>query len=124
MLRATAKPRPSVARGDDPVAGPIADERHAPATEVGGDQLTVGSDFEDELRLDQMHAIALYAAVPGRAKLCHAGVVEARRGVRRLDRGPGRGDARARLARVDRRSDSGREQIYPQLLRDVGQTQR
>ena len=100
--------RARLARNDDPIPCPITDQWHPPATEIGGDQLAVGGHLEDELRLDQMHAVARRAAEPGRAKLGHAGVVERHRGVSRLDRVPGRRDARARLAGMDGLADRRR----------------
>src|SRR5207302_6404330 len=71
-----AAARTLLARRVDTVPGPVTDEWHAPSPQVGGHELALISrpagrveHLEDELRLDQMDAVALRAAVPGRAQL-------------------------------------------------------
>src|SRR5712692_2843136 len=120
-----------LARDPDPVAGPIAHQWHAPAAKVRGDQLAFNGGppsavehFEDELGLDRVDAIPLRAAEAGRAELGHAGVVEARRGVGRLDGCTSRGDARAWLPRVERDSNLGRLQLDAETACHAGQPQR
>src|SRR6202140_2355793 len=99
-LQKRAATRAWLAGDLDSVAGPVAHQWHAPAAQVRGDQLTFGGGpagavqhLEDELGLDPMDAISLRAAESGRAKLGHAGVVEARSRVGRFDGGPSRGGA-------------------------------
>src|SRR5215831_4893730 len=77
------------------------DQGRAPTTEVGRDQLAVNL-LEDELRLDQMHAVALRAAHARWSQFGHAGVVEAADAQPGFDRRAGGGDRRAWLTGMDR----------------------
>src|SRR5260370_25162148 len=126
---ATARAR--LARDPDPVAGPIAHQWHAPSAKVRSDQLafdggwpSVVERLEDERGLDRVDAIPRRTAEAGWAQLGHAGMVETRRRVRRLDGCASGGDARAWLPRVERDSNFGRLQLEAQTAGHAGQPQR
>src|SRR5437764_15095018 len=77
--------------------------------------------FKDELRLDQVYAVARGARNAGRTKLSHARVVEAARAERPLDQVAGSRHARSWLAGVDRDPDVAGGEVDARCLRGLGQ---
>src|SRR5207248_548685 len=127
QLQVRTAARTRLARYGDSIPRAVAEQRRAPPAEVGADQLALihraaafVQHLEDELRLDQVDAVALGAAVPGRPELGHSGVVEGHGPVRGLESASSRGDARARLPGVDRGPDSRSRASKPQLVRPLG----
>src|SRR6267143_2520228 len=79
------------------------------------------ADFEDELRLDQMDAIASDTGDTGRTELGHPGVVEATSTERSLDQVAGGGNARAWFASMHGDPDVTRGEVDAGRLRRLGQ---
>src|SRR5438105_3565022 len=115
------------------VAGPVTDRRRAPAAEVREDELALPfvrdgavlcTDLDDELALDEMHAVPRAAAESGRSDLRRAGVVERRDPEGLLDARPRRRDRRARLPGVDRDPQRGPREVDAIVACDLRQAQR
>src|SRR5437667_12888554 len=93
-------------------------------TKIRRYQLASRNYSENDLRRDQVHAVARRAAVARRSKLGHPGVIERHCGPGRLDRATCSGDARPRLTSMNRDSHGRARKVKSSLTGDVGKTQR